>query len=85
MAGITLLENDKAVRNPYGIKSETRKAARERLERLIKQQDVQAYTYQDFANFPEDEKTQADIRAEADEFMRMREEWRAEDRRLEKN
>ena len=84
MAGTTLLENEKAILNPYGITPERRKAAREKLERLINEQGVKVYTKEDFANFPKDEKIQAKIRAEVDEFLRMREQWREEDRRLER-
>ena len=55
---------------------------KERLEKFLRENNVKVFTEKDF-DFPKDEKTQAKIRAEVDEFMRMREEWRKEDRKLE--
>ena len=54
-----------------------------RLERFLRENNTKVFIEKDF-DFSKDEKTQAKIRAEVDEFMRMREEWRAEDRKLEK-
>lgn len=46
-----------------------------RLERLLRENDVKVFTAEDF-NVPQDEVMQAKIRAEVDEFLRMREEDR---------
>ena len=54
-----------------------------RLEKFLRENKVKVFTEKDF-DFPKDEKTQTKIRAEVDEFMRMREEWRETDRKLEK-
>lgn len=53
------------------------------LEKFLRENDVKVFTEKDFDN-PTDEKTQAKIRAEVDEFERMREEWREEDIKLSK-
>ena len=58
--------------------------AKERLKKFLRENDVEVFTAEDF-DFPKDEETQAKIRAEVDEFERMREEWRKEDRELEKD
>ncbi|HEX8734650.1 MAG TPA: hypothetical protein VF721_04955 [Pyrinomonadaceae bacterium] len=52
-----------------------------RLEKFLRENKVKVFTEKDF-DFPKDEKTQAQIRSEVDEFLRMREEWREEDRKL---
>lgn len=52
-----------------------------RLEKFLRENNVKIFTKADF-DFPKDEKTQAKIRAEVDEFLQMREEWREEDRKL---
>lgn len=52
-----------------------------RLEKLLRENNIKVFTAKDF-DFPKDEETQAKIRAEVDEFLQMREEWREEDRRL---
>lgn len=52
-----------------------------RLEKFLRENNVEVFTEKDF-DFPKDERTQAKIRAEVDDFMRMREEWREEDRKL---
>jgi hypothetical protein len=52
-----------------------------RLEKFLRENKVKVFTEEDF-DFPKDEETQAKIHAEVDEFLRMREEWRAEDRQL---
>ena len=54
-----------------------------RLEKFLRENNVKVFTAEDF-DFPKDEETQAKIRAEVDEFLQMREEWREEDRRLSK-
>ncbi|MDQ3179699.1 MAG: hypothetical protein M3Q33_04180 [Acidobacteriota bacterium] len=54
-----------------------------RLEKFLRENDVKVFTKKDF-DFPKDKKNQAKIRAEVDEFLRMREEWREEDRKLSK-
>lgn len=46
-----------------------------RLEKFLRENEVKVFTEKDF-DFPKDEKTQAKIRAEVDEFLQMREEWR---------
>ncbi len=51
--------------------------AKERLETLLRESNVKVFTPKDF-DFPKDEETQAKIRAEVDEFLQMREEWRKE-------
>ena len=52
-----------------------------RLEKFLRENNVKVFTEKDF-NFPKDEETQSKIRDEVDEFARMREEWRKEDREL---
>ena len=52
-----------------------------KLEKLLREKNIRVFTEEDF-NFPKDEETQAKIRAEVDEFLQMREEWREEDRKL---
>ena len=52
-----------------------------RLERLLRENNIKVFTAKDF-DFPNDEETQAEIRAEVDEFLQMREDWREEDRKL---
>ncbi|MGI8883970.1 MAG: hypothetical protein ACR2IA_06985 [Pyrinomonadaceae bacterium] len=54
-----------------------------RLENFLRENDVKVFTVKDF-DFPKDEKTRAKIRAEVDEFLQMRKEWREEDRKLSK-
>ncbi len=52
-----------------------------RLEKFLQENNVKVFTEKDF-DFPKDKKTQVKIRAEVDEFMQMREEWREEDKLL---
>jgi hypothetical protein len=52
-----------------------------RLEKFLHENNVKVFTAEDF-DFPKDEEAQAKIRAEVDEFLQMREEWREEDRKL---
>ncbi len=52
-----------------------------RLEKFLRENNVKVFTEKDF-DFPKDKKMQAKIRAEVDEFMQIREEWREEDRKL---
>ena len=52
-----------------------------RLEKFLRENKVKVFSEKDF-DFPKDKKTQAKIRAEIDEFMQVREEWRKEDRKL---
>ena len=52
-----------------------------RLEKFLRENNVKVFTEKDF-DFPKDKKTQVKIRAEVDEFMQMREEWREEDKLL---
>lgn len=69
-------------KNPYGITPAMRKAAREKLDRIIKEQNVKvAETVEDLYGFDEGQ-TQEEIQAEVDEFLRMRQEWREDDRKL---
>ena len=50
-----------------------------RLEKFLRENKVKVFTEKDF-DFPKDEKTQAKIRAEVEEFLQMREQWRKENR-----
>ena len=52
-----------------------------RLAKLLRENNIKVFTAKDF-DFPKDEETQAKIRAEVDEFLQMREEWREDDRKL---
>ncbi len=52
-----------------------------RLKKFLRENNIKTFTEKDF-DFPKDENIQATIRAEVDEFIRMREEWREEDRKL---
>ncbi len=56
--------------------------AKERLAKYLATNDIKVFTDEDF-NFPQDEATQSKIRAEVDEFLQMRKEWRKEDLKLE--
>ncbi|MCW5959075.1 MAG: hypothetical protein KIS76_02880 [Pyrinomonadaceae bacterium] len=82
----TVIEKNKKQKYPYGISPEVRKAARERLERIIKEQGVKvAKTSEDlYRHSDKSGQTQEEIQAEVDEFLRMREEWREEDRKLKR-
>ena len=46
-----------------------------RLERYLRENNVKVFTAEEF-NIPQDEETQAKIRAEVDEFLQMREDDR---------
>ena len=48
-----------------------------RLERFLRENNIKPFSAKDF-DFPKDEQTQVKIRAEVDEFLQMREEWRKE-------
>ena len=52
-----------------------------RLEKFLRENKVRVFAEKDF-DFPKDEETQAKIRAEVDEFLLMREQWREEDKKL---
>ncbi len=80
----TLAEETIAEENIYGITPKMRKAAREKLERLIKEQGVKPFTEKDFYQKSETGQPQEEIQAEVDDFMRLREEWREEDRKLQR-
>ena len=66
----TLVE-EKATKNIYGITPEICEEYRHKLEHLIREQNVKLFSAKDF-EFPNDEETQAKIRAEVDEFLQMR-------------
>ena len=67
----------------YGITPEMRKEYRRKLERMIQEQGIKAAkTKEDLYRHSESGQTQEEIQAEVDEFLRMREEWRAENRKL---
>ncbi|HLL99756.1 MAG TPA: hypothetical protein VK400_01770 [Pyrinomonadaceae bacterium] len=70
----TLIEETKAEDNAL---EDSPKA---RLEKFLRENKVKVFTEKDF-DLPKDEKKQAQIHAEVDEFLRMREEWREEDRK----
>ena len=59
----------------------TTETPKERLERLLRENNIKVFTAEDF-DIPKDEETQAKIRAEVDEFLQMREQWREEDKLL---
>lgn len=63
------------------IEKEVENSPKARLEKFLRENNVKVFTEKDF-DFSQDEETQAKNRAEVDEFLRMREEWREEDRRL---
>jgi hypothetical protein len=75
----TLVEEKSTEKDIYGITPEVREKYRKKLEQMIAEKKLKVFTEKDF-DFPKDEKKQAKIRAEVDEFLRMREEWRKEDR-----
>ena len=72
----TLVE-EKITKSAYGITPEMREKYRKKLEQLIQENNVKVFTKKDF-DFPKAEETQAKIRAEVDEFLQMREQWRKE-------
>lgn len=65
-------------------KDAVRDLPKARLERFLQENNIKVFTEKDF-DFPKDKKTQAKIRAEVDEFLEMREQWRKEDLELEKD
>lgn len=79
----TLVEKPTTKENIYGITPEMRKEYRLKLEQMIREQNIKSFSAKDF-DFPKDEETQAKIRAEVDEFLLMREQWREEDRKMSK-
>lgn len=74
-----LIEEKIAEKDHYGITPEMREKYRRNLEQMITKKNLKVFTEKDF-DFPKDEKKQAKIRAEVDDFLRMREEWRKEDK-----
>jgi len=74
----------KVQENLYGITPEMRKEYRKKLEQMIRDQGIKAAkTREDLYRHSENSgQTQEEITAEVDEFLRMREEWREEDRKL---
>lgn len=80
----TLTEKETEIENLYGITPEMRKEYRRKLERMIKEQGIKpARTIEDLYRHSDNSgQTQEEIQAEVDEFLRMREEWREEDRKL---
>jgi len=81
----TVIEENKKQTNVYGITPKMRREARERLEKMIKEQGIKvAKTEEDlYRNSDKSNQTQEEIQAEVDEFLRMRKEWREEDMKLE--
>ena len=82
MAETTLVENEIKTQNVYGITPEMRKVAREKLEMLIIEQGIKPFTQENFYRKSESGESQAEIQADVDEFMQLREEWREDDKRL---
>lgn len=81
----TLAEETKTQKDIYGITPEMRAEYRKKLEQLIREQGVKAAkTEEDLYRYSESGQTQEEIQAEIDDFLRLREEWREEDRRLSK-
>lgn len=76
----TIVENKTG--NIYGITPEIRAKAREKLERLIEEKGLKPFSTKDFRRSFGNEQTQAEIQAEVDDFLRTREKWREEDRKL---
>ena len=73
----TLIEETTTEENIYGITPEMRKEYRKKLEQMIQEQGVK------IANAAEElyaHSVKDDNGEEVDEFLRMREEWRKEDR-----
>ncbi len=73
----TLVEETIAQENAVEDKPKTR------LEKFLRENKVKVFAEKDF-DFPKDEKTQAKIRAEVDEFLQMREQWREEEKERSK-
>ena len=80
----TLVEEKITKKSAYGITPEMREEYRRKLEEMIRENNIKPFSAKDF-DFPKDEETQAKIRAEVDEFLQMREQWREEDRKLRKD
>ena len=80
----TLVEEKVTKKSAYGITPEMREEYRRKLEEMIRENNIKPFSAKDF-DFPKDEETQAKIRAEVDEFLQMREQWREEDRKLRKD
>ena len=80
----TLVEETIAEENIYGITPEMRKEYRRKLERMIQEQGIKAAkTKEDLYRHSDNSgQTQEEIKAEVDEFLRMREQWREDDRKL---
>ncbi len=79
MASTNLLEDKTEKKNLYGITPEKREAARKELERMIEEQNLKpARTVKElFGHSVADDNGE-----EIDDFMRLREEWREEDKKL---
>lgn len=79
----TLVE-EKVTQNIYGITPEMREEYRGKLEQIIREQGIKAAkTTEDLYRHSDNSgQTPEEITAEVDEFLRMREEWREEDRKL---
>ena len=69
------------VKEKISRKNSIENSPKTRLEKFLRENDLKVFTAEDFS-FPKNEKAQAKIHAEVDEFLRMREEWREEDKKL---
>ena len=79
----TLVEETIAKENLYGITPEIREKYRKKLGQMIQEQGIKAAkSKDDLYRHSERGQTQEEIKAEVDEFLQMREQWREEDRKL---
>ncbi len=80
----TLVEDNITQEYAYGITPEMREKYRWKLEQMIREQGIKAAkTKEDLYRHSDDsEQTPEEITAEVDEFLRMREAWHEEDRKL---
>ena len=80
----TLVKEKVTKKSAYGITPEMREEYRRKLEQMIREQGIKAAkTTEDLYRHSDNSgQTPEEITAEVDEFLRMREEWREEDRKL---
>lgn len=79
MENTNLLKDKTETKNLYGITPEKREAARKELERIIKEQNVKpARTVEELYGYSISD----DGGEEINDFMRLREQWREEDKKL---
>ena len=73
-----LIEQNSQTKNPYQISPEMRRSARAKLKKIISEKGIKRFSKRDFET--PNNQSQEKIRADVDDFLRLREEWRKENR-----